>query len=360
MVPGLCTFHVNSHLQSGAAFVFSCRFQKWPTSTASNGFNIANCRFATLLVWYQKDHRLLHRFRWPFCWLKTHSTSLTHFYPLSIHPATRVFFCMSVWRPSSAGNIARVMRWCCCWPPCRLQNNWPYLLVANTYCLELPGCWILRLNRIDAYGSGSGASWSWNHGVPHVDASLKIRAAARAKKCPGPPGPCRPRNGLLIHVPEGHGFKFQQILCTAQILRNKHVQTFLAFSHMVLHLGSVDIFWPCLFATHGNAQLGQKLVGLQKIASFIAHGLPWWEILKIPTINAFLAFLRPSNMKILSSKLDGYSSSWNLSDFVGFRMYSLWFYGLCWAQFQRYASPKHRVEACGGTFFSSNTCGGMM
>lgn len=86
---------------------------------------------------------------------------------------------MSVWRPSSAGNIARVMRWCCCWPPCRLQNNWPYLLVANTYCLELPGCWILRLN------------WclymvvSWNHGVPHVDASLKIRAAARAKKCPG-------------------------------------------------------------------------------------------------------------------------------------------------------------------------------
>lgn len=214
LVPGLCTFHVNSHLQSGAVFVFSCRFQKWPTSTASNGFNIANCRFATLLVLYQKDHRLLHRFRWPFCWLKTHSTSLTYFYPLSIHPVTRVFFCMSVWRPSSAGNIARVMRWCCCWPPCRLQNNWPYLLVENTYCLQLPGCWILRLNRIDAYGSGSGASWSWNHGVPHVDASLKIRAAARAKKCPGPPGPCRPRNGLLIHVPEGHGFKFQQILCT--------------------------------------------------------------------------------------------------------------------------------------------------
>ena len=65
-------------------------------------------------------------------------------------------------------------------------------------------------------------------------------------------------------------------------------------------------------------------------------------------------------MKILSSKLDDYSSSWNLSDFVGFRMYFLWFYGLCWAQFQRYASPKHRVEACGGTCFSSNTCGGMI
>lgn len=119
-------------------------------------------------------------------------------------------------------------------------------------------------------------------------------------------------------------FNRSSVQCTAQILTNKHVQTFLAFSHMVLYLGSVDIFRPCLFATHGNAQLGQKLVGLQKIASFIAHGLPWWKILKIPTINAFLAFLRPSDMKILSSKLDGYSSSWNLSAFVGFRMYFLW------------------------------------